>query len=75
MADAPDFIDLDVPVPHDERVSEKMRALYGACVGASVLFPNSIRRETVRRIAYRAGPKGWCMTRKVEGGTRVWKLR
>lgn len=54
-------------------VTDVMRALATAKIGASVFFPVD-RQATFQQAAYRIGGKGWITSRRAEGGFRVWKI-
>lgn len=73
----PFVIEVDIPPPASARgqrseVTEAIRALLTANLGASVLFPVE-KPWLPQQAAWRLGGKGWVTIRKVEGGYRVWK--
>jgi hypothetical protein len=54
-------------------LSDALRALAAAPVGASIYFPPGMDMNTVRPIATRIIGKGCFATRKEGDGYRVWK--
>lgn len=71
----PSTIECGVPIPPagGRGISETLRQLARAEVGASVLFPDA-RRETIDKLARRIVGRRAYAVRKVDGGIRIWKI-
>jgi len=74
-------IETSVPIPartgpghrNPESVAGVIRKLMESPIGASVLFPPE-KTLAARRQSQMIGGPAWCLTRKVDGGLRVWRV-
>ena len=64
-------IEKDVPLPDSRIRTELGRLARRMQVSESILCETEGQRDTVRKLIYERGGK--CVTRKVEGGYRVWR--
>jgi hypothetical protein len=73
-------IDMDVPIPADGHsglpgiITQSLRALADAPIGASVFIVGKKPHRLGPYIASAGSGFGWYAARSVEGGVRVWKI-
>jgi len=54
-----------------------LKALHASPAGSSVFVPlpsPTSHANTIHTYAKKVGAKGWCTSRRIDGGWRVWRL-